>query len=279
MLKFDVLTLMPEIFPGALSGGVLGRAIADGYVGVEIHNLRDYTHDRHRTADDTPFGGGDGMVMKPEPIFAALEALGLAPGPGREARHRTLDEAAGEEAAGDLAPEAVIMLTPQGVRFDQDLARRLAGCERLALICGRYGGVDERVVEGAVDLELSIGDYVLSGGEFAALVVIDALTRLLPGVLGCADSAQADSFTDWLLESPQYTRPREFMGRDVPEVLLSGDHGAIERWRRRQGLKRTFERRPDLLAKARLNDEDRAYLEELAAEYEAAAETGPAEER
>ena len=273
MLRFDVITLMPEVFPDALAGGVLGRAIAEGHVAVEIHNLRDYTLDRHRTADDTPFGGGDGMVMKPEPIFAALGALGLPQASGRASRHRPP-----EEAAGDLGRETVIMLTPQGVRLDQDLARRLAGCDRLALICGRYGGVDERVVESAVDLELSIGDYVLSGGEFAALVVIDALTRLLPGVLGCAESALADSFTDWLLESPQYTRPREYEGRVVPEILLSGDHGAIERWRRRQGLKRTLERRPDLLAKACLNAEDRAYLEELAAPGKA-NETEADEER
>jgi len=240
-MKVDVLTIFPEIFEsGYLRVGILGRAIEKNLISINIVNLRDFTDDPHRSTDDRPYGGGDGMVMKPEPIVRAVESLG-------------------EIGSNSLR----ILLSPQGEKFDQDLAWELSARERLVLICGRYEGVDERVREICVDREISIGDYVLSGGELAALVVIDAVARLIPGVLGNYGSVVEDSFKDWLLEYPHYTRPRVFRGRSVPEVLLSGDHERIRLWRRREALRRTAIRRPDLLHKASLTQEDINILKEL----------------
>jgi len=217
-----VLTIFPEIFESPLRASLLGKAIAAGLVDVRIHDIRAYATDRHRKVDDEPYGGGPGMVMKPEPIFAAVEALG--PGPKR-----------------------IVLLSPAGRRLDQALVRDLAREPWLVLICGRYEGVDERVVEGLGAEEVSIGDYVLSGGELPALVVIEAVARLVPGVVGKEESLLRESFEEGLLDHPHYTRPAEFRGMRVPEVLLSGDHAAIERWRREAALEKTRRNRPDLL--------------------------------
>ena len=217
----EVLTLFPEMFPGPLSAGVTGRGLATGLVTLQLHNLRDYTHDRHRQVDDVPYGGGAGMVLKPEPIFEAVRAR-AGKGP-------------------------VILLTPQGELLNQGLVRELAGHDDLYLICGRYEGVDERVATHLVDKEISIGDYVLTGGELPAMVLIDAVSRLVAGVLGSEESPKDESFDQHLLEYPHYTRPAEFEGHPVPEVLRSGHHGEIERWRRAQATERTRRRRPDLL--------------------------------
>jgi tRNA (guanine37-N1)-methyltransferase len=238
-MHIHVLTLFPELFTSVLSATMLQKAQERGAVAFTLHNIRDFAADKHHVTDDTPYGGGHGMVMKPEPIVAALESLGS----GRERPWR-------------------VLLSPQGRLFTHPRAAELARLPSIALVCGRYEGVDERV-RAFVDEEISIGDVILSGGEVAALVVIDALTRLVPGALGCEDSAASESFTDGLLEYPQYTRPPEFRGLRVPDALLSGDHGAIARWRRREALRRTFERRPDLLAQATLSDEDRAFLQTL----------------
>ncbi|MGH8282601.1 MAG: tRNA (guanosine(37)-N1)-methyltransferase TrmD, partial [Gammaproteobacteria bacterium] len=226
-MHVEVVTLFPEMVDTLLQFGVTGRAKQRGLLKVKSWNPRDYTTDRHRTVDDRPFGGGPGMVMKVEPLRSAI----------RSAR----------EAAGQKAP--VIYLSPQGKRFDQQDARRLAAMEALVLVAGRYEGIDERVIETEVDKELSIGDYVLSGGELPALVVIDALARLLPGALGDEDSAAQDSFMNGLLDYPHYTRPEDIDGKRVPEVLMSGDHAAIRRWRRKQALGRSWLRRPELLEK------------------------------
>lgn len=241
-MTFHVLTLFPEIISSPLKGSILGKAQERGLVEVRVINIRDYAEGRHRVADDYPYGGGKGMIMKPEPIVRAIRAL----------------------LEGD--PKTwVVLMTPQGVPFDQRVARRLAAFGHIALVCGRYEGVDERV-RSFVNEELSIGDYVLSGGEFAALVVIDAVSRLVPGVLGDAEAPEEDSFSGGLLEYPQYTRPPEFEGKKVPEVLLSGDHGRIRQWRRRQALLRTWQRRPDLLEEAALEEDERRYLEGLRGE-------------
>ena len=221
----EILTLFPEMFPGALSAGVTGRGLASGLVTLRVHNLRDYTHDRHRQVDDVPYGGGAGMVLKPEPIFEAVRAR-AGHGP-------------------------VILLTPQGELLNQGLVRELAGHDDLYLICGRYEGVDERVATHLADKEISIGDYVLTGGELPAMVVIDAVSRLVAGVLGSEESPKDESFDQHLLEYPHYTRPAEFEGHPVPEVLLSGHHAEIERWRRAQAAERTRRRRPDLLDRQR----------------------------
>lgn len=218
---FEVLTLFPALFPGPLTSGVTGRGMAAGLVSLRIHNLRDYTHDRHRQVDDVPYGGGAGMVLKPEPIFEAVRA---------------------REGKGP-----VVLLSPQGERLNQALVRELATHDDLYLICGRYEGVDERVVEHLVDREISIGDYILTGGELPAMVVIDAVSRLVTGVLGSAESPKDESFAEHLLEYPHYTRPAVFEGHAVPDVLLSGHHAEIERWRREQAAERTRRRRPDLL--------------------------------
>jgi tRNA (guanine37-N1)-methyltransferase len=221
-MKIDVLTLFPEMFAGPLDVSIVRRARSTGLLDLRVHNLRDYTHDRHQTVDDKPFGGGPGMVLKPEPIFEAVEGL-----------------------AGDKT--RVILTTPAGRTFDQSIARDLAQCEHLLFICGSYEGVDERVLEALVDDELSVGDYVLTNGGLPAMIVIDAVTRLLPGALGDDESARDESFSRGLLEYPQYTRPAEFRGMKVPEVLLSGHHAQIEKWREEQAKRRTADRRPDLL--------------------------------
>ncbi len=225
-MRIDVLTLFPEVFEPFVGASILGRAVDAGVVEIGLTNYRDFTHDRHRSVDDSPFGGGPGMVMMCGPVFEAVEHL------------RT-------RRPGAPIP---ILLTPQGERFDQSIARELAAQEWVILLCGHYEGFDERIRQGLGARELSVGDYVLSGGEPAAMVVMDAVVRLLPGALGHEDSAETDSFTGGLLEYPQYTRPREFRGMSVPDVLLSGDHARIEAWRREQSLARTRERRPDLLA-------------------------------
>ena len=223
-----------------MQDSILGRAVERGLLSVDLHNFRDHAADRHHTVDDYAYGGGPGMVLKPEPLFQAVESLLGAP------------------------PQCpVVLLTPQGRVFRQADAERLAGEERFALICGHYEGFDERISEHLATEELSIGDFVLTGGELAAMVVIDAVARLLPGVLGSDESAAADSHASGLLQHPQYTRPAEFRGWSVPEVLLSGDHQAVDRWRRRQSLQRTLQRRPDLLKKADLSEEDREFLREI----------------
>ncbi len=242
-MRFDVVTIFPEFFASALECSILGRAQAAGIVRVALHNLRDYTTDKHQVVDDYPYGGGGGMVMKPAPLFDAIEALQQEEPPGH-----------------------VVLLSPQGRTFSQAIARELAVRPRVILICGHYEGVDERVREALVDEELSIGDYVLTGGEPAALVIIDAVSRLLPGVLGDEQAPEKDSFADDLLEYPHYTRPAEFRGLTVPEILLSGHHEQIRRWRRKESLRRTRQRRSDLLERAPLTREDRELLEEIAEE-------------
>ena len=238
-MHFGVVTVFPEMLEAALGVGVVSRAHENGLIQCEFANPRDWTSDRHRTIDDRPFGGGPGMVMKAEPLKAAVGGL-------RE----------------QLPTAPVVYLSPQGKRFDQAMARRWQQGGSLILISGRYEGVDERLIESVVDEEVSLGDFVLSGGEMAALVMIDAVSRLVPGVLGDPLSAEQDSFgEDGLLDCPHYTRPEEFAGRGVPKVLLSGDHKAIARWRRQQALARTRDRRPDLLATARLTAEDKAFLQ------------------
>ncbi len=242
-MRFDIFTVLPELFPPYLDSSILQRARLRGLIDVRVHNIRDYTHDKHHTTDDVPYGGGGGMVMKPEPVFEAVESvLGLHPG---------------------TPPDfPVILLDPQGRVFDQSLAAGLSQHPRLALLCGRYEGVDERIRRGVVTDEISLGDYVITGGELPALMVVDAVSRLLPGVLGDPDGALDDSHASGLLEYPHYTRPPEFRGESVPEVLLSGDHARIARWRREQSLLRTLERRPDLLRKAELSATDRKFLKE-----------------
>jgi len=245
-MRFDILTLFPSILSGVFEGSILQRAQEMGALSIALHNIRDYATDKHHVTDDTPYGGGGGMVMKPEPIFRAVESiLGIA-GSARTPPH-----------------VPIILLTPQGRPFTQEVARQLAQCERIVLICGRYEGVDERVREYLVTDEISIGDYVLTGGEIPAMVVVDAVTRLLPGVLGDPGAPLEDSHAQGLLEYPHYTRPAEFRGWGVPEVLLSGHHARITRWRREQALKRTWERRPDLLARAELSKADREFLRKL----------------
>ena len=244
-MRIDVVTLFPEMIRVQAGYGIQGRAVARGLLELVTWNPRDYTLDRHGSVDDKPYGGGPGMVMQVQPLRAALQAARLD-GPG--------------------AP--VIYLSPQGVRFTQDTARRLAGRDRLILLAGRYEGVDERLIDLEVDEELSIGDYVLSGGELPALVVMDAVTRLLAGALGDADSALEDSYMDGLLDYPHYTRPEQIEDRQVPQVLLSGNHAAIRRWRRKQALGRTRLRRPDLLEALALDDRDRALLNEFIEEYD-----------
>ncbi len=223
-MRIDLVTIFPPLVAGAFEHSIVKRARDRGLVEIFVHDLRDYTSDRHRTVDDYPYGGGAGMVMKPEPWFRAVEALREQGNPGR-----------------------CLLLTPQGRKLDQSLVQRLALEDRLILLCGRYEGVDERVRAHLADVEVSIGDYVLSGGEPAAVVLVDAVVRLQPGALGSSESTVEESFSEGLLEYPQYTRPPEFRGWRVPDVLLSGDHAAIERWRRQQQLQRTRERRPDLL--------------------------------
>jgi tRNA (guanine37-N1)-methyltransferase len=253
-MNFTVLTIFPEMFSALLVGGIVRRAIEDEYISVEPIDIREFTNDRHRTVDDRPYGGGSGMVMKPEP---AAEAI-------RQARKKHPESYTLLLTPRKKHPESyTLLLTPQGRRFDQQVAQKLAGCKGLILVCGRYEGIDERVREHLVDDEISIGDYVLTGGELAAMVVIDAVSRLIPGTLGSEDSAQEDSFSTGLLEHPQYTRPRSFEGADVPDVLLSGNHGAVKEWRRQASLLRTVLNRPDLLREHRLSKGDMEFMKKL----------------
>jgi tRNA (guanine37-N1)-methyltransferase len=264
-MKADIVTIFPDFFRGPLDHGITRRASDMGLVQIEVHDLRQYTEDRHRTVDDRPFGGGEGMVLKPEPIFQCLEPLGVA---------------SRDERLSGTRKESVIVLSAQGQRFTQSVATELAGLERMVLICGRYEGVDERVTEFLADRELSIGDYVLSGGELGAAVIVEAVTRLLPGAVGNQASTRQESFTSHagpregngpdstcgsggLLDYPHYTRPAEFRGLAVPEVLINGNHSEIRRWRREQALRKTVRNRPDLLNGAELSAEDRKWIERL----------------
>jgi len=268
-LKFEILTIFPDFFRGPLDYGIVRRAREAGLVEIGIHDLRGFTHDRHRTVDDRPFGGGEGMVLKPEPIFECLQSLGVPP------REQRTNE------------ETVVLLSPQGALFTQSVAQELMGRKRVVLICGRYEGVDERVSEFLADREISVGDFVLSGGELGAALIIDTMTRLVPGALGNAASAEQESFTasgaeekerapgeppsstcgsGGLLDYPHYTRPAEFRGMQVPEVLVNGNHDEIRKWRRRCALQKTLRNRPDLLRDAELSGEDRRVLAEIEAE-------------
>ncbi len=237
-MRFDVFTLLPDTFAPYLQASILQKASERGLLQFNVHNIRDYTHDRHHTTDDTPYGGGGGMVMKPEPVFEAVESvLGLTP----------------------VCP--IILMTPQGRVFNQKIAIELSQYPQIALLCGRYEGIDERIRQHLVTDEISIGDYVLTGGELPALILIDAIARLLPGVLGDPDGAMDDSHASGLLEYPHFTRPPEFRGWCIPEVLLSGDHAKIAKWRREQSLLRTLKKRPDLLDSAPLSDVDKKMIE------------------
>ena len=239
-MKFDILTLFPDLFHAFLRESILGRAVKRGLVEIKLTDIRSFARGPHRVTDDRPYGGGNGMVMKPGPVYRALQSVDRP-------KEKSL----------------VVLLTPQGKTFEQSKAWELSRLDQLTLICGRYEGVDERIRKGLADMELSVGDYVLSGGELGAMVVIDAVSRLLPGVLGGENSAKEDSFEDGLLEYPHYTRPEVFKGKSVPSVLLSGDHEKIRLWRRKESLKRTLERRPDLLKTTRLKKEDEAILAKL----------------
>jgi tRNA (guanine37-N1)-methyltransferase len=263
-MKFEIVTIFPDFFRGPLDYGIVRRAREAGLIEISLHDLRNFTTDKHRTVDDRPFGGGEGMVLKPEPLFKCVESLGIVPRSERVRRSR---------------PESVILLSPQGEMFTQAVAQELAALDRLVLICGRYEGVDERVAEGLADREMSIGDYVLSGGELGAAVIVDTVTRLLPGALGNVASAQQESFTaaqktgaegpdstcasGGLLDYPHYTRPAEFRGMAAPEVLIGGNHEQIRKWRRRKALEKTLRNRPDLLARHALSKEDRKLLAEI----------------
>ncbi len=243
-MRVDLVTIFPRTVEALLREGVLARAVKGGRVVVEVHDLREFTTDRHRVVDDVPFGGGPGMVLKPEPVFAAVEHIGAAYG----------------------TPDAIVVPSPAGRPLTHAVAAGLSTRAHLVLICGRYEGIDERVCEGLGAVEISIGDYVLTGGELPALVVLDAVTRLVPGVVGHQDSVAQDSYATGLLDHPHYTRPAEFRGMAVPPVLLSGHHGAIARWRRREALRRTLARRPDLIERAALDEESKAVLDELSSE-------------
>jgi tRNA (guanine37-N1)-methyltransferase len=253
-LRIDVVTIFPRMLQAPLEDGIVHRATEAGLVSIGVHDLRAFTDDRHRSVDDQPFGGGPGMVMKAEPFLRAVATL---------------------TAAGEAASRAVLLLSPRGRKFDQAMARRLGGLEHVVLLCGRYEGIDERVVETLGAEEVSLGDFVLTGGEVAALAVIEAVVRLQPGALGDEGSAEADSFSEGLLDFPHYTRPSEVRGRRVPDVLLSGDHGRIRRWRRKEALRATLARRPDLLARATLSAEDLSLLREIEDEADAADDGKP----
>jgi tRNA (guanine37-N1)-methyltransferase len=242
-MRFDILTLFPEFFASPLEQSIIGKAISRGLMEVHTHNIRDFTTDKHHTTDDSPYGGGAGMVMKVEPVVRVLESI-----------------------KGPDEKRLVILTTPQGTPFVQKTAKELSGLENIIIICGRYEGVDERI-RAFVDMEVSVGDYVLTGGEIPALVIIDSVSRFVPGVLGDEASCLSDSFSCGLLEYPQYTRPEEFRGMKVPEVLLSGHHGNIETWRRKESIKRTLVRRPDLLDGTELTEEDKAVIEEIKKEF------------
>lgn len=243
-MKFDILTLFPAMFDGPLTESIVRRAVENGFLDFRLHQIRDFATDRHKTVDDAPYGGGDGMVMKVEPIAACLEAV-----------------------KAERPKARVILTSPRGRLFDSRAARELAQEEEVVIICGRYEGVDERVSELFVDDEFSIGDFVLTGGELAAMIMVDATARFIPGVLGSPGSAEADTFSDGLLEYPQYTRPAEYRGSAVPSVLLSGNHADVARWRRCRALERTLLTRPDLLVGAVLSNDDRRCLAELKGEH------------
>src|SRR5271169_4160362 len=268
-MKFEILTIFPDFFRGPLDYGIVRRAREAGLIEIAVHDLREFTHDRHRTVDDRPFGGGEGMVLKPEPIFECLEAMAAS---------------SREDRLGNEARETVVLLSPQGQLFTQAVAQELVGRDRVVLICGRYEGVDERVSEYLADREISVGDFVLSGGELGAAIIVDTVSRLVPGALGNAASAQQESFTTQqgeapvrgeneppsstcgsggLLDYPHYTRPAEFRGMAVPDVLVSGNHDEIRTWRRRCALQKTLRNRPDLLHDAELSEEDRRLLAEI----------------
>ena len=271
-MRFEIVTIFPDFFRGPLDYGIVRRAREAGIIDIRIHDLRSFTHDRHKTVDDRPFGGGEGMVLKPEPVFECIESLTLAPR---------------EERLAGTAKETMISLSAQGKMFGQPMAQQLAKLERIVLLCGRYEGVDERVSEHLADREVSVGDFVLSGGELGAAIIIDTVTRLLPGALGNAASAWTESFSTaqadpvfepdgklapdstiasgGLLDYPHYTRPADFRGMPVPEVLLNGNHDEIRRWRRRRALEKTLKNRPELLDKVRLSKEDQELLAELKA--------------
>ena len=249
-MRFDIFTLFPNLFSAIFEESILKRALESGRLDVRVHNIRDYALDRHHITDDYPYGGGGGMVMKPEPIFAAVESV----------------LAMAEDGGAPDPP--VVLLSPQGRIFTQAVAAEMARRDRIFLICGRYEGVDERVRQHLATDEISIGDYVLNGGELPAMIIVEAVTRLLPGVLGDPMGARNDSFASELLEHPHYTRPTEFRGHQVPEVLLSGHHAEIVRWRRRESLRRTWERRPDLLERASLGEDDIKFLDALRREEE-----------
>ena len=283
-MRFEIITIFPAFFASIFEHGIVRRAQAQGLVEIGVHDLRAFTHDRHRTVDDRPFGGGEGMVLKPEPLAEALESLGIAP---RQPEHSDTREQDNKRTREQQAGQ-VILLSAQGKPFTQALARELAKMERVVLICGRYEGVDERINELYCDMELSIGDYVLSGGELAAAVVVDTVMRLVPGVLGNEASGEFESFgvadaeisTDQegvprsqhgaggLLDYPHYTRPAEFGGLRAPGVLMNGDHQQIRNWRREQQLRKTLKNRPDLLEDAALNEQDRRLLDSIRAEGE-----------
>ncbi len=241
MKDFYVLTLFPEMINDTLSHSIIGRAVKEGIINVETINIRDFTHDRHRHVDDYPYGGGAGMVMQPQPIYNA---------------YKSISDKAGKNTR-------VLYMSPQGKRFDQTMAEKLSKEDSVILLCGHYEGIDERVIEEIVTDEVSIGDFVLTGGELAAITIIDAVSRLVPGVLGKEESFEDESFSDGLLEYPQYTRPPVFMGREVPEILLSGHHANIDKWRREQSIIRTVKKRPDLIERAVLTDKERAFAEKL----------------
>ena len=264
-MQFEVFTVLPEVFPAYLESSILKRAIERGLIAVRVHNIRDYTHDKHHTTDDTPYGGGGGMVMKPEPIFEAVESvMGSRYMASNVATQPTSHPSQPFEPAQDTpGPDPVILLSPQGRVFTQRVAEELTRQTRIALICGRYEGVDERVREHLVTDEISVGDYVLTGGELPALTIIDALTRLIPGVLGDPTGAEDDSHSMGLLEYPHYTKPVEFRGWKVPEVLTSGDHGKIEKWRREQALTRTLDKRPEMLDETNLSGDDLTFIDRL----------------
>ncbi|AYB43435.1 tRNA (guanosine(37)-N1)-methyltransferase TrmD [Paenibacillus lautus] len=264
-MRIDVLTLFPEMFDGVFHSSILGKAAEKEIVNLNAINFRRYAGNKHGQVDDTPYGGGGGMVLKPDPIFAAVEDI-LASDPNEisnqgEGAHPTRENSG--EIVGSVKPPRVILMCPQGETFTQKKAEELSQEEHLVFICGHYEGYDERIREFLVTDELSIGDYVLTGGELPAMVVIDSVVRLLPGVLGNETSAVTDSFSTGLLEYPHYTRPAEFRGWKVPDILLSGHHANIDVWRREQALKRTWERRPELLDKLELSKQDRAYLDQL----------------
>jgi tRNA (guanine37-N1)-methyltransferase len=242
-VRFHVLTLFPGMFEGPFSESIIARARRNGLVEISVYGLRDYAHDRHRTVDDYPFGGGGGMVMKPEPLFEGVESVRAT------------------ASVGEDAP--TVLLSPQGRTLTQSIVEELAGYREMLLVCGRYEGVDERVTKHLATDEISVGDYVLGGGELAAMIVIEAVCRLIPGVVGSIESVQDDSFTTGLLQHPQYTRPDDFRGWRVPDVLTSGNHADVDRWRREESLRRTYERRPELLDSAELSDDDRGFLKGL----------------